>query len=160
MFASSISYLAKTSRYRDKVPAARGRAARGGGLLCRLRPRLCSPTLAPRFLGADDRTHTDTDSHTAHGLSLKRPVYPELIVVCRLGHKAHVSECRACFCPRAGTGATGCRSCVLFGAKTRRFEPGRAGDVNTLNTNRPTDAESASLGGGVALTGFSVLRTD
>ena len=44
----------------------------------------------------------------------------------------------------AGTAATGCRSCVLFGAKTRRFEAGRGGHVNTLNTNRPIDAELAS----------------
>ena len=56
----------------------------------------------------------------------------------------------------SGPLATGCRSCVLFGAKTRRFEPGRAGDVNTLNTNRPIDAELASLGA-VALTGFAVF---
>ena len=38
----------------------------------------------------------------------------------------------------------GCRSCVLIGAKTRRFERQREAEVNTLNTNRLIDAESAS----------------
>ena len=55
----------------------------------------------------------------------------------------------------AGTAATGCRSCVLEEAKLRRFEPRSAADVNTLNTNRPIDAELAKLVG-VALTVFAV----
>ena len=58
--------------------------------------------------------------------------------------RTHFSELTAL---GAGTAATGCRSCVLFVANTRRFEAGRGGHVNTLNTSRPIDAALASLGG-------------
>ena len=44
----------------------------------------------------------------------------------------------------AGTGRPGCRSCVLKNAEKCCFGAGRGGDVNTLNTNRPIDAELAS----------------
>ena len=47
----------------------------------------------------------------------------------------------------AGTACPACRSCVLKNAEKRCFGAGRGGDVNTLNTNRPIDAELASLWG-------------